>query len=95
MYGNFDGIKRRAKYRKETTSARKERVDKHAQSIARSDKKNVFPKVSEEKANAAKRSVSEKLEKENKQMLIKQVILFVVALLITAYIIGRYIYPIL
>ncbi len=95
MYGNFDAIKRRENLRKDVTISRKERVNNHKNSLARSLMENVFPEIPEAQINSAKNDIQENAKQDRHQNQRRNIIIYSLAIAITGFIIWRYIYPFL
>lgn len=93
MYGNFDAIKRRKQLRKETTTARKDRVDSVKDRIHRSKKINVFPEVSNDTLEKVNERMALQLKQEHRRELLIYIIVFTISTIIVGYLIARYIYP--
>jgi len=93
MYGNFDAIKRRKQLRKETTTARKDRVDKVKNRTHRSKKINVFPEVSNDTVEKVNERMALQLKKEHRRELLIYIIVFAISTVIVGYLMARYIYP--
>ncbi|PHS67496.1 MAG: hypothetical protein COB12_03475 [Flavobacterium sp.] len=95
MYGNFDGIKHRAKLRKEVKNLRLGRLDKRKGGQTYSIKKNIFTPVSKKRLKEAKKDIKQKLKKDKKHQLKYNLILMFIVVLVASYVIGRYIIPFL
>ncbi len=95
MYGNFDGIKHRAKLRKEVKNLRLDRLGKRKEGQTYSIKKNIFTPVSKERLEEAKRNIKQKLKKDKKHQLKYNLILLFIVVLAASYVIGRFIVPFL
>lgn len=95
MYGNFDAIKRRKELRKETTTARKDRVNRVKNGISRSEKKNVFSEVPEKQVNNAIKSIRERMQKEDRRKSIQNLIIIGIIIIAVTFLFINYIYPFL
>lgn len=95
MYGNFDGIKDRAKLRKEVNDLRLTRLNKLKKISFRSIKKDVFLKVSKEKLQEVNKTIRKKIKREKHQQLLYNLSLITIVLSFFSFIIWRYIYPFL
>jgi len=95
MYGNFDGIKNRAKLRKEVNNLRLERLGKRKKGQTNSIKNNVFSSISKERLQEAKKNIKEKLRKDNIHQLKYNLILVFIVVLASSFVIWRYLIPFL
>ena len=95
MYGNFDGIKDRARLRKEVNSLRLDRLEKRKKSQTKSNRKDIFLKISKEKFQGVKKEIQKKIKKEQQHQLITYIIIFTLVISFLSFITWRYIYPFL
>ena len=93
MYGHFQGIKSRKKIRKETTSSRKERVEKVSNRISRSGKENLFPKINTTELERIKENIHNQHAKEQKKERTKNLVLVLLTACILFFLIKYYVYP--
>ncbi len=94
MYGNFDGIKDRARLRKEVTDSRLDRLNKLKKIQINSNNKDTFPKISKKQLLVVKKAIQNKLKKEKHQQLVTKSI-FIILTSSILFFIWRYIYPFL
>jgi len=92
MYGNFDAIKRRKQLRKETTDARKKRVDDLKERTSRSGKFNVFPDVDPNTVDAVNTRMEVQRKKAQRRELIIYFVAFGIAAVTVGYLVLRYMY---
>ena len=95
MYGNFDGIKDRARLRKEVKDLRLNRLQKLKKSKSNFNKDYHFLKAPQAKLLKVKKIIQEKAKKENRQQLFYQFFLITLVGSLLIFIIWSYIYPFL
>ena len=95
MYGNFDGIKDRARLRKEVKDLRLNRLEKLKKSKAIFNKKGHYFKAPKARLIEVKKIIQEKAKKEKRQHLLYQLILIAIVGSLLLFFIWAYIYPFL
>ncbi|MFK5983524.1 MAG: hypothetical protein QM499_11465 [Flavobacteriaceae bacterium] len=95
MYGNFDGIKNRARLRREVKDLRLDRLEKRKKRQTNSINKNIFAPVSREKFQKAKIIIKEKIRKDKKHQQKLNFILILIVLIVFSFIVWRFLIPFL